>query len=160
MFYSNRTVKRGFIMYKIKKRRSWSGFKFILVLFSISLIGLGVGYAGAKLAGRSQSPQELLHTSEPTFPSNDIPEQSKAVLKPVENAPKENDSPKELFMYLIKLEDGKTKVYSFSTGEKVFSHTLPIEPKSLRAEDQAMLQEGIYLKTKSELLSFTEDFCS
>ena len=78
----------------------------------------------------------------------------------METVPKETALPKELFMYLIKFEDGKTKVYNLSSGEKVFSHSLPIEPNSLRDEDLSMLKEGIYLKTKNELLSFTEDFCS
>lgn len=148
-------------MYKIKRKRTWHVFGFILAFFAIAAIGLGIGYAGARLSDRPEHTEYIINSPEPLpAPTNAAPPESKAVLNLVETEAKETTLPKELFMYLIKLEDGKTKVYNLSSGEKVFSHSLPIEPNSLRNEDLAMLKEGIYLKTKNELLSFTEDFCS
>lgn len=147
-------------MYRIKRKRPWLVLGFILAFLALGAIGIGIGYAGAKLSNKAPETKQLTYTPEPLATPTVAPQKSKAVLNLVETVPKETSLPKELFMYLIKFEDGKTKVYNLSSGEKVFSHSLPIEPNSLRDEDLSMLKEGIYLKTKNELLSFTEDFCS
>jgi len=148
-------------MYKIKQKKPWSAFKFIISLLFLAAIGLGIGYAGAKITKHTPDSEYLysfpISAPEPTS----LPE-TKAASSPVTSEPKETTAPKEeeKFIYLIILEGKKTNVYSLSGNQKTYSHSLPIEPNSLLPEDLTLLKEGIYLKTKDELLSFTEDFCS
>jgi hypothetical protein len=45
-------------------------------------------------------------------------------------------------------------------GERVFSHKLPVEARTLRAGDKRMFQEGFYVESREELLMLAEDFSS
>ena len=148
-------------MYRIKQKKPWSALKFIGIFLALAIIGLSTGYILAKMTESSQKNEYLYVTPTPTSKPIQV-QKNKAVSKPLENEPKETPEPKkeEEFMYLVILEDKKTNVYSLSGDTKTFSHSLPIEPNSLRFDDLTDLKKGIYLKTKDELLSFTEDFCS
>lgn len=146
-------------MYRIKQKKAWSFLKFTIAFIFLAAFGLIVGYAGAKLSGQA-SEKELVQT--PIAPHSQGAElsESKAASKssidePVNSAPKKDE-----YLFLVRYEDGETKVFNISEDKKTFSHTLPIEPASLRQEDLTMLRAGVFLKTKDELLSFTEDFCS
>ena len=146
-------------MYKIKQKRTWSFFKFTILFLSLAAVGLGIGYASAKLTGGSHE-EEYIQNIIPTAPPDSKLPESKAASKQTIDEPADTSAPKEGYMYLVRYEDGETKVFNISGGKKTLSHTLPIEPASLRQEDLTMLRDGVLLKTRDELLSFTEDFCS
>ncbi|MBE7027793.1 MAG: hypothetical protein E7407_01990 [Ruminococcaceae bacterium] len=146
-------------MYKIKQRKSWSFFKFIVAFLALAAVGLGVGYAGAKLSRRTPEGEYVQNVS-PTIDAEHELTKSKAASKTLVDEPAATPSNEEKFAYLVKYEEGQTRVFDISEGKKILSHTLPIEPASLRQEDLSMIREGVLLRTKEELLSFTEDFCS
>lgn len=146
-------------MYKVKPKKP-RFFLFTVGLFLLAILGVVVGYAGAKITDnikKSQLTPENISaaTQEPTFPAAEI---SKTVL--LDENPKKETLHENQYMYLIKLEDNKTKVYTFSDSTMTYSHDLPINTADLLPNDLETLKKGIYLKTKDELLSFTEDFCS
>jgi len=146
-------------MYKIKQRRPWSFFRFIVAFFALAAVGLGVGYAGGKLSGRTPEGEYVQKIAPTIAPEPELAE-SKAASKSSVDEPINTPSYEENFTYLVKYEEGETRVFNISEGKKTFSHTLPIEPASLRQEDLSMLREGVLLRTKDELLSFTVYFCS
>ena len=148
-------------MYRIKQKKPWSALKFIVALLALAIVGLSTGYILAKITEHSQE-NEYLHNPPTHQTKPTTPPENKAVSKQIDDEPKETPEPKaeDKFMYLVILEDKKTNVYTLTENKKTFSHSLPIEPNSLRFDDITTLKEGIYLKTQDELLSFTEDFCS
>ena len=148
-------------MYRINRKKPWSALKFIAAFLALAIIGLSTGYIIAKISVRSQK-NEYLYTLPTSAPQPTPAPKNKAVLKPIEDIPKETSEPEveEEYMYLVILEDKKTNVYSLSGNVKKFSHSLPIEPNALRFDDITALKEGIYLKSKDDLLSFIEDFSS
>ena len=148
-------------MYRIKKKKTWTAVGFIMAFLAIASIGLGVGYAGAKLSNQSLEEEQENSSPPPVTENTFLNEDSTVASKTLETEVKETTPPKnDEFMYLIALEGNKTNVYTLSDNKKLFSHSLPVEPNSLRKEDISMLKEGVFLKNKDELLSFIEDFCS
>lgn len=146
-------------MYKVKPKKP-RFFLFTIGLFLLAALGIVIGYAGAKISDnikKSQSATENISvaTQTPDFSAEQI---SKPVL--LDENPQNETLSENQYMYLIKLEDNKTKVYTLSENTKTYSHELPINSADLLPNDLEALKEGIYLKTKDELLSFTEDFCS
>ncbi len=146
-------------MYEIKPKKTSYILFVVIGIMALSAIGLGIGYAGAKLSGRTpegeyierHTPIEITETEKQN--SENFTEQQAETVN-------SGKLPENEFMYLIRLENGKTKVYSLSGETPVYSHELPVKPGALPPDDVASLKEGIYLKNKDELLSFTEDFCS
>ena len=146
-------------MYKIKPRRTLSVLGFTLAMLALAVIGFGIGYACTKYMGQSQN-TELSATFPSPSPHQAASEESKATFRISAEAPPKATPIADEYQYLIRYEEGTTKVYDISEGKKILSHTLPIEVASLRQDDLTMLRNGVFLRTKDELLSFTEDFCS
>lgn len=146
-------------MYKIKPKRTLSIFGFTLAMIALAVIGFGIGYACTKFMGQSQN-TELITPVQSQSPQLSSSEETKAAFRTSVEAPPKATPLKDEYRYLIRYEEGTTKVYDISEGKKILSHTLPIEVASLRQDDLTMLRNGVFLRTKDELLSFTEDFCS
>lgn len=146
-------------MYKIKQKRTGFFFKFTLLFLALAAIGLGVGYASAKLMEKTSEIENIQSITSAAPPDSNLP-QSKAASGQTINEPAPSSAAEDEYIYLIKYEDGETKVFDISGGKKTLTRTLPIEPASLRQEDLTMLRDGVLLKSKNELLSFIEDFCS
>lgn len=146
-------------MYQIKPRRTGKMLIITITISCVVAIGAGVGYAGVKLyTAPKQDNYIISYTPIPTLVPPE--ETSAAVLSNIPSEEKNTTKP-VYFKYLVKLDGNKTNVYILSeNGDPVLSHTLPIELGSLRKEDVKKLEEGIYLESKQDLLSFTEDFCS
>lgn len=154
-------------MYKIRPKRTMSFLGFLLVFLLLAAVGLGIGYAGAKLKEQATRqeyfenlPEEETENLEKA--QKELAESEAASKSGVDDAAggEETHVPAEEFMYYIQLDGTQTKVFSLQGDEKIFSHTLPVEPASLPDDDLAMLRSGLFLKSRDELLSFTEDFCS
>lgn len=159
-YYNN---QKGFLfMYEVKPKRKGFIFFVVLCFMMLSAIGAGIGYAGVKLFGKP-SESEFVQEMNPASVVENTTTQKEAnddITNQGTEAVNSGHLPENKFMYLIKLENGKTKVYSLPGETPVYSHELPVKPGALPPDDLELLKEGIYLKNKEELLSFTEDFCS
>jgi len=63
--------------------------------------------------------------------------------------------------YLVISEGNLVNLYAINPeGNKIFQKVLDIDPASLKAEDRALLENGILLGTKEDLLSLIEDYSS
>ncbi len=151
--------------YRKKRSKWWLAFIFIL---SVAL-GMGVGYAGAKLITLpdkiealpkdSKNISESFSSPEPTLSATSEPSKTVTALStPFEdNLPKM--PPKEGF--LVKTTDGKVCVFKiYADGTTAYSQTLPVDLNDLPEADQKKLSEGIYLQTRTELAELTEDYSS
>ena len=149
-------------MYEVKPKRKGFVFFVVLCFMMLSAVGAGIGYAGVKLFGKS-SESEFIQEMNPITPLENTTiqkEENNDITNQEAEAVNSGSLPENEFMYLIKLENGKTKVYSLPGETPVYSHELPVKPGALPPDDLESLKKGIYLKNKEELLSFTEDFCS
>ena len=156
-------------MYKspYRKRRSkW----WLALIFIMSLaLGLGVGYAGAKLMTLPDkieaAPQndknftENYLSPEPAPPATSEPSKAvTAISTPFDDEPPKMPA-KEGF--LVKTTDGKVCVYKiYADGRTTYSQTLPVDLDDLPEADRNKLSGGIYLETRTELAELTEDYSS
>ncbi|MBR5157420.1 MAG: hypothetical protein IKW59_06610 [Clostridia bacterium] len=148
--------------YRKKRSKWWLAFIFIL---SVAL-GLGVGYAGAKLLSLPdkieaipQNDAENYLSPEPT-PSKTA-EPSKAVT--ALSTPFDDEAPKMPAKegFLVKTTDGKVCVYKiYADGRTTYSQTLPVDLDDLPEADRKKLSGGIYLETRTQLAELTEDYSS
>ncbi len=151
--------------YRKKRSKWWLAFIFIMSL----ALGLGVGYAGAKLLALPDkieaTPQNNKIDSEsylsPEPPPAATSEPSKAVT--AISTPFDDELPrmpaKEGF--LVKTTDGKVCVYKiYADGTTAYSQTLPVDLDDLPEADRNKLSGGIYLETRTELAELTEDYSS
>ena len=149
-------------MYQMKPKKTSYILLIISGLLSLCAIGMGIGYAGVRVFQNKSADdfeKNIIADTEPENAPAEI-EEVREVLKTEKDIFITPQPQEESYLYLIKLENGKTKVYTLSGNAVVYSHELPVEPGALPPDDINILKEGIYLKNKDELLSFTEDFCS
>ena len=159
-YYNN---QKGFLfMYEVKPKRKSFVLFVVLCFMMLSAIGAGIGYAGAKLLGKSSESEFIQELNPASVVENTTTKkgENEDIANQEAEAVNSGSLPENEFMYLIKLENGKTKVYSLPGETPVYSHELPVKPGALPLDDLESLKKGIYLKNKEELLSFTEDFCS
>lgn len=148
-------------MYRVQKRKRGGRFFLLLFLCAFS-VGLGIGYGGIKM--RLQRAEEPLpqNTADarPTLsaaPSAE-PEAERAASLPITVS---EDEPTEAEHFFVMTQQGSVCVFRVEpSGDKRFSHKLAIEPDSLPAADKKMLEEGVFLDSKADLLAFCEDFSS
>lgn len=149
-----------------KKRNKW--WFAALFIFSVAL-GLGVGYAGAKLMTLPEKteavPETINQSTENAAsslpPAQESSEPTKAVT--AVSTPFDDNLPKMPAKegFLVKTTDGKVCVFKiYADGTTTYSQTLPVELDDLPEADQNKLAAGIYLETRTELAELTEDYSS
>ncbi len=145
-------------MYRVqRKKRGW--LFYTLLFLAAFAIGLGIGYGVIRMQAARQEEFfmsiEAQNSAQPPK-REDEPNLAAAITTMV---PKPTEEPQT--GYFVTEKDGEICVFLVEAdGSKRFSHKLPIVLKDLRAEDQKLFREGIYLESKRELLELTEDFSS
>jgi len=146
-------------MYRVQKKRR--GFLFFIVLFlSAFAIGLGIGYGVIKMNTQRlvqvpKQPPTIQRQSTATETRQPDVAVALTTTVPVTSPTPGHQS------YFVAETAGDVCVFTVDeTGEKRFSHKLPIILNDLRPEDKKLFAEGFYLENKQALLELTEDFSS
>ena len=132
----------------------------ILSLGIFMLMLASMGYFFAKKISSPQngenvqiSPDTASHDKNPVFPN--LPAGVTGMYSQEENIIYDTND------YLVACQGNLVSLYIINKeGEQIFERILDIEPASLKEEDRTLLEEGIILDTKAELLSLIEDYSS
>ncbi|MBE7010112.1 MAG: hypothetical protein E7418_01315 [Ruminococcaceae bacterium] len=143
-------------MYRVQRKKSrW--FLYSLLFLGAFAVGLGIGFGVIKMQTARQT--EIIQSIEQeSYPLQeeiieDVPA-AVTTLVPLPTQPPQTE-------YFVAEQAGDICVFTVEAdGEKRFSYKLPIAVKDLRPEDYRMFCEGIFVKSKQELLELTEDFSS
>lgn len=154
-------------MYQSPYRRRRGKLWIVLLFFCAVAIGLGVGYAGAKIS-------TLPNRIEATPKESSLPENSPAPILPTYDP----ESPEKAVSlsttipadtprmpakegFLVKTTDGKVCVFNINAdGTTTYSQTLPVSLGDLPESDRKKLEAGIYLETRTDLAELMEDYSS
>ncbi len=154
MYYSGNRRKRGKI---------W----LVLLFFCAVAVGLGIGYAGAKIHTLPPKIEAVPKTAEESAPSaqantpQPMPSDNGSAVSLTTTVP--NDTPQLPAKegYFVQTVDDKVYVFKINPdGSTVYSQTLPVELGDLPQSDKDKLSAGIYLENKTELAELMEDYSS
>lgn len=134
------------------------GYKTVLTVVCVFAVALGAGFLGYsvtlnRIQARAVPP-------EPTAAAPVVMIQSEASPTPMP-APTPQPTPNTLPQYLIlENEDARIDVFILAGGELTYIKTIDYDCGLLRADDRAMLKNGIYLNSEEEAAMLIEDFIS
>ena len=153
-------------MYQPQRRRKKGVFWFFAMLFVAVSVGLGIGYAGAKMSifpGKIEAVPKNTTKNEQELPDKTDETITEEITAPVSlstTVPFEPETPPKSG-YLVKITDGKVCVFTVDNkGNTKYSQTLEVYLGRLPESDQKRLKEGIYIKTRTELAELMEDYSS
>lgn len=150
-------------MYQAQRRRKKGKLWIVLLFFCAVAVGLGVGYAGAKLHALPKWIEAAPPSSAPSAASSQKtaePEPDAAVSYTT-TVPDDVPQMPAKEGYLVKTTDGRVCVFRIEAdGTPRYSQTMPVSLGDLPESDRQKLSSGIYLETKTELAELMEDYSS
>lgn len=151
-------------MYQAQRRRKKGKLWIVLLFLCAVAVGLGVGYAGAKLNTLPKRMEAAPPSSAPSVAPAQKPAatpEPDAAVSYTTTVPEEVPQMPAKEGYLVKTTDGRVCVFRIEAdGTPRYSQTMPVSLGDLPESDRQKLDSGIYLETKTELAELMEDYSS
>lgn len=140
-------------------KRIWIRFIKVLALGILMLmLAAGGYYAAKKITGENNKNLSDIAEKGEVFEAetpSDLPVGITGTYSPEESTVIDTND------YLVACRGNLVSLFIINAdGEEIFEKILDISPDSLQESDRALLNEGIILDTKAELLSLIEDYSS